>query len=364
MLPLGFYTGPNLSKVEFLVTCGPVNSTCTDPSSGNDTAGVLPKAVSYIEATVTGLAENTTYWCYVSSSIGKVSKCQGPYVATTGVSPTPVPIPQANLFGSNFGNNNPGANNIFKKYPIVDGSYLSILTGDISVVSLSGNTGAILGGPPGRRRNLMAAASLRISSNMSAEIPQFDTTIDTTGVSLVDISLSGNALAGVDFSGSLYYTSDYSTTNLSLVAQGNFSKVSLSDPSVLVFDDEEFSLNYSDDAECPSLSPVNTTGMDLSSSDVYISLSGAGAAVTDSNGTLFYTPDITAPVWTQIPFPPGISELKEVSLAGKQLVVIDSSLDPNAGANVWYVEDITMVVDENSWTSVGGALRSVSISEP
>lgn len=360
----GFYTGPNLAKVEFLVTCGPVNSTCTDPSSGNETAGILPKAVSYIEATVTGLAENTTYWCYVSSSIGKVTKCQGPLEATTGVQPTPV-IPQANLFGSNFGNSNPGAGSIFRKFPIVDGSYESLLDGNIAAVSLSGNTGAILGGPPGRRRKLMATASLRVSEDMSAQTPQFDTTIDTTGIPLVDISLSGKALAGVDFSGSLYYTSDYATANLSLVEQGNFSKVALSDPSVLVFDDEELSLGYSADIEDASLNitAVNTTGLDLSSGEVYFSLSGAAAAVTDSNGTLFYTPDIMAPVWTQIPFPPSISDLKEVSLAGKQVVVVDSSLNPS-GANVWYAEDITKVVDENSWISIGGALRSVSISEP
>ena len=195
---IGFYTGPNVAKVDFLVTCGPVDSTCTDPSAGNQTAGILPKAVSYIEATVTGLAENTTYWCYVSSSLGKVSKCQGPFEATTGVSPIPPAVPQANLFGSNFGNTNPANGSIFTKFPILDGSY-SPDAQNVGVVSLSGNTGAILGITPGKRRSLMSTGVVQISEDMSAQSPAYNITIDTTGLNVVDISVSGNALAGRPF---------------------------------------------------------------------------------------------------------------------------------------------------------------------
>ena len=233
------------------------------------------------------------------------------------------------------------------------------------MVSLSGNTGAILGITPGKRRSLMSTGVVQISEDMSAQSPAYNITIDTTGLNVVDISVSGNALAGVDFNGSLFYTPNYSTGNFSEVTEGNFSKVALSDPAVLLYDDTEFSLYYTSDIgdSSENITAVNATGMDLSSADVFISLSGLGAAVTDSNRTLYYTSDITAPVWTPIPFPPSISELNEVSLAGKQLVAVDSSTDPN-GNNVWYVEDITAVVDENSWTNVGGALRSVSISEP
>ena len=83
---LGFYTGPNLVEYEFEVKCATENSTCTAESQGGDpVSGVLPSTLSYVTATVNNLESNTTYWCYVSSSLRKVKKCQGPLVGKTSL---------------------------------------------------------------------------------------------------------------------------------------------------------------------------------------------------------------------------------------------------------------------------------------
>ena len=315
---------------------------------------------------------------YTIQAVGKCSDGRSTpgsnVVEVNSVPPAPI-ISQANFFGSNFGNRNTGSNvdKIFTKFPIVDGTYVSVDTPAAEakgqVVSLSGYVGAKLVPPVDRRRSLMSTGQIQICEDMS-QTPEFNVSIDSTGLDVVDISLSGLALAGVDKNGSLYYTPEYNSKDIArgdfdLVVEGNFSKVALNDPAVLLYDDQDFALYYNSDIDDidEDFNVVDGTGMNLSSSDVFISLSGVGAAVTDSNRTLYYAADITAPVWTQIPFPPSITELNEVGLAGKQVVVTDSKITPSAN-NVWYAKDITNVVDENSWTNIGGAMRSVSLSLP
>ena len=61
------------------------NSTCSAESEGEPVSGVLPDTLSYVTSTVTGLEFNTTYWCYVSSSLNRVTKCQGPLRGRTEV---------------------------------------------------------------------------------------------------------------------------------------------------------------------------------------------------------------------------------------------------------------------------------------
>ena len=70
----------------------PENSTCLADSVGVPVSGTLPKTVAYMTATVTGLELDTTYWCYVSSSSKKVTKCQDPLAGKTG-------LPQGALVG-------------------------------------------------------------------------------------------------------------------------------------------------------------------------------------------------------------------------------------------------------------------------
>ena len=80
---IGFYTGPNLLPYEFEVKCTAENSTCLADSEGELVSGVLPDALSYVTATVTGLDSNTTFWCYVLSVIKSGRVCQGPFVGRT-----------------------------------------------------------------------------------------------------------------------------------------------------------------------------------------------------------------------------------------------------------------------------------------
>jgi hypothetical protein len=117
------------------------------------------------------------------------------------------------------------------------------------------------------------------------------------------------------------------------------------------------------------LTQISTSGMNITFAiqeydNTYVALSGTSAAVTDIAGDLFYTSDISNPTWQPIPGPSTTFALKEVSLAGKQLVVVDANTDP-ASNNVWYTKDITAVVDSSSWINIQGmALRAVSISGP
>jgi hypothetical protein len=80
---IGFYTGPNLLPYEFEVKCTAENSTCLADSEGELVSGVLPDALSYVTATVTGLDSDTTFWCYVLSVIKSGRVCQGPFVGKT-----------------------------------------------------------------------------------------------------------------------------------------------------------------------------------------------------------------------------------------------------------------------------------------
>jgi hypothetical protein len=61
------------------------NSTCQAESEGDPVSGMLPDSLSYVTSTVTGLEFNTTYWCYISSSLNKLTKCQGPFPGRTGL---------------------------------------------------------------------------------------------------------------------------------------------------------------------------------------------------------------------------------------------------------------------------------------
>ena len=78
-----FYSGPNLKKVDFTVKC--VNETlpCDAPAEGTPANGTLPKVWAMVNATVSDLNPNTTYWCYILTFAKKVAKCQGPFPATT-----------------------------------------------------------------------------------------------------------------------------------------------------------------------------------------------------------------------------------------------------------------------------------------
>ena len=357
----GFYTGPNLRQVDFLVKCSPVNATCSDVAEGNVTTGILPKDVSYVQATVAGLADNTTYWCFVAATAGKASKCEGPLEATT-TSSDQTPFVQANLFGSNFGNSNTQGSSIFTKNPIVNGSYNALQIPEVAKVSLSGIVGAILREKTARRRHLMAPIEyyVQISTNMTATNSSFSTLASAFSLNFEEISLSGNALAGVSNANVLYYTPNIATGVFTNDTTYNFTRVSLSDPAVLTFDTSN-ALWYTSDISSASWQMISTSGMNFSSSSAQISLSGNAAAITDGNGDLYYASDITSANWVSVPNPTG-KQLVELSLTGSQIVAVDSSLNPG-GNNVWYSEDISTVTAA-SWISIGGALRSVAISVP
>ncbi|WPT17636.1 hypothetical protein PSENEW3_00005638 [Picochlorum sp. SENEW3] len=89
-LTVGFYSGPNLKKVDFTAAC--VNQfapfDCQNPalnSSSTPVIGVIPKTQSLVEATVDGLALNATYDCYITVTSGKVTKCVGPFTGSTRI---------------------------------------------------------------------------------------------------------------------------------------------------------------------------------------------------------------------------------------------------------------------------------------
>jgi hypothetical protein len=346
-----------------MVKCSAVNATCSDAGEDNTTTGILPKDVSYVQATISGLTDNTTYWCFVAATVGKASKCQGPLEATTSDQPAPVPLTQANLFGSNFGNNNGQTTSaIFTKNPIVNGSYNAIPSQNVAKVSLSGIVGAILQPVSVRRRHLMAAAQkyVRVTANVTDTLPVFVTAPGTESLDFEEISLSGNALTGVSSSKVLYYTSNVTSGVFTNDTTHNFTRVSLSNVSVLAFDDSK-TLWYTPDIGSASWQMISTSGMNFSTSSAEISLSGSSAALTDSGGNLYYASDITAANWVLVPNPTG-KTFVELSLTGLQIVAVDTSLDAS-GNNVLYSDDISTVTS-SSWILIGGALRSVAISVP
>ena len=206
---------------------------------------------------------------------------------------------------------------------------------------------------------------------MSANPPVFVDLDSLADQDVKDMSISGTAGAAVvyrvtppsTFTLRILYSPDIALTNFSVIATGLYAQVSLSGTGLLAsYDDgSENSLVYTPDVGNVNLTKINTSGLDLDCGS-YFSLSGTAVAVVDSTGTLFYTSDVSKYSWQIIPRPSTSFDLREVSLAGKELVVVDSNNDPDS-YNTWYTKDITAVVDASSWINIEAALRSVSISK-
>lgn len=87
-LVVGFNSGPNLKDVDFSVSCVKPSDPfdCTNPALNSASApvtGVSRKKPSFIEVQVNGLVFNTTYGCYISAKVGRVTKCVGPTTGST-----------------------------------------------------------------------------------------------------------------------------------------------------------------------------------------------------------------------------------------------------------------------------------------
>jgi len=292
----------------------------------------------------------------------------------------PAPFVEVNLLGSNYGNNNTGTSNVFTKFPIETGSFADVESSYYISVSLSGNTAAIIPEQDlRRRRRLQEQAGPKVCYNISASPPVFDTIDSLVGKDTLDISISGAAGAATGYKTrssnpcqstyNIFYTPDMTTTNFSVIATGGYRKVSLSGTGLLAYDYNKDILQYTPDVGNVDLTQISTSGMNITGSEpiydnIHIALSRTSAAVTDVAGDLFYTYDISNPRWQPIPGPKTTFALKEVSLAGKQLVVVDANTDAGSN-NTWYTKDITTVVDSSSWINIQGmALRAVSISGP
>ena len=81
-----FMTGPSVRVFNYTVKCVAEGDDCSAAAVGTTSTGDLTRSISTIDATISGLFPNTTYWCYVAASSGKFDKCQGPLVAKTNVS--------------------------------------------------------------------------------------------------------------------------------------------------------------------------------------------------------------------------------------------------------------------------------------
>eukprot|EP00889_Picochlorum_renovo_P005770 jgi/Picre1/32800/NNA_008131.t1 len=78
-ITVGFFTGPNLPKTQFVVKCVAGDGGCDAPSQGIPEQGFLPFKPSEVEATVEGLDPDAQYSCFVEAffkSIGKFSICK------------------------------------------------------------------------------------------------------------------------------------------------------------------------------------------------------------------------------------------------------------------------------------------------
>ena len=80
-----FTSGPSLSQLPFVVKCVEPGGECIDPSSGSPTTGMLPRRPSLVNATVTDLAANATYDCWVAIDFPGGLKCLGPLQAETSM---------------------------------------------------------------------------------------------------------------------------------------------------------------------------------------------------------------------------------------------------------------------------------------
>jgi hypothetical protein len=84
-IDISFGTGPSLRVFNYTVKCVAEGEGCGAEAVGTPFSGDLTRTISTVDATVTGLFPNTTYFCYVAVSGDKVDKCQGPLVATTAI---------------------------------------------------------------------------------------------------------------------------------------------------------------------------------------------------------------------------------------------------------------------------------------
>eukprot|EP00889_Picochlorum_renovo_P004802 jgi/Picre1/31832/NNA_007181.t1 len=78
-ITVGFVTGPNLPKTQFVVKCVAGDGGCDAPAQGISEQGFLPFKPSEVEATVEGLDPDAPYSCFVEAffkSTGKFSICK------------------------------------------------------------------------------------------------------------------------------------------------------------------------------------------------------------------------------------------------------------------------------------------------
>ncbi|WPT17748.1 hypothetical protein PSENEW3_00005750 [Picochlorum sp. SENEW3] len=78
-ITVGFITGPNLPKTQFVVKCVAGDGDCDAPAQGVSAEGELPLKKAEIEATVEGLDPDAAYSCFVEAfyrPTGKLNICK------------------------------------------------------------------------------------------------------------------------------------------------------------------------------------------------------------------------------------------------------------------------------------------------
>lgn len=276
---------------------------------------------------------------------------------------TPEQLVQANLYGSNYGIQLGSIpSRTFTKLPIVNGSYNAFSTAYISKVTMSGVAAARLIIASRRRRNLLTPPPpVEICSDITASTPVFEEFVGNSVLSGPrDISLSGSALAAVEYNGTFMYFADTTSTSFTSDTSYDFVGVALSGSAILATENG-YTIQYASNAASPSWQQVSTTGMDWSCGG-NIALSGTMAAAIDTNGHLWYTTDITNPSWTEV-IRPACRTFNDLSLTGKQIACTDTSTSDSID-NVWYAPDITAITNSSDWANIEGALRSIAISTP
>eukprot|EP00889_Picochlorum_renovo_P004824 jgi/Picre1/31854/NNA_007202.t1 len=84
-ITVGFVTGPNLPKTQFVVKCVAGDGGCDAPAQGISEQGFLPFKPSEVEATVEGLDPDAPYSCFVEAffkSTGKFSFVREPMIGS------------------------------------------------------------------------------------------------------------------------------------------------------------------------------------------------------------------------------------------------------------------------------------------
>lgn len=355
----GFTTGPNFLPFEYEAKCVNAGLPCSAAGVGNSFTALLPKKLTSMNATVTELSQNVTYWCYVITSLNKLTKCKGPVEAKTGTSPSPSPPqppsppppppPPVSLLGINA---NQPSNTFFKQDitgPAASYKLLSNSEFTFARVGLSGVQGAFLRSVSGRAPGY----PLYYSSNLTEAAPTFSYVNSSF---MVGVSMSGSSIAGIDGSGDVVFVSDVANNASETIPAPDLQQISLSGAGVLGLSSNG-SLYFTSDISVGSWQSVDIGSLDLTE----VSLSGTIAAALDTAGGLWYTDSVTTGNWVNVTLPnvPSPFILEHLSISGYQ--VVTTSSNPNvAQTNIYYAPDIRNPV----WQTIAGSLAYISTSLP